>query len=219
MNQKDYTINQTFTLPSGGRVYNELVGPDITLRSMTTQEEMKRLSHSDSPYKNICEIIDDCIVSNCSISSRDMCLADYRFLLYMLRVVTYGNNYKLSTTCPYCGCGNVDTIDLTKLPMKEYDEKEVSSCLSFELPMTKSKVEIYLQTPRMIDTAQYNAKEYRKKTGQNIDYTTVFTIQELLKSIDGDPVNPVKITDWVKNLPMADTNMILNYANKAQTAF
>ena len=56
MNQKDYTINQTFTLPSEGKVYSELVGPDITLRSMTTQEEMKRLSPSDMPYKNICEI-------------------------------------------------------------------------------------------------------------------------------------------------------------------
>ena len=219
MNQKDYTINQTFTLPSKGLVYNELVGPDITLRSMTTQEEMKRLSHSDLPYKNICEIIDDCIVSDCKISSRDMCLADYQFLLYMLRVVTYGNNYKLTTTCPYCGCGNVDTIDLTKINLVDYDQKQVSKYLSFELPVTKSKIEIYLQTPRMVDTAQYNTKEYRKKTGQNIDYTTVFTIQELIKSIDGEPVNPIKITEWIKNLPMADTNTILNYADKANRSF
>lgn len=219
MNQKDYTINQTFTLPSGGRVYSESVGPDITLRSMTTQEEMKRLSHSESPYKNICEIIDDCILSNCGISSRDMCLADYRFLLYMLRVVTYGNNYKLSSTCPYCGCSNVDTIDLTKLPVKEYNQEEVSKCLSFDLPMTKSKVELYLQTPRMIDNAQAAAKDYRKKTGQNFDFTPIFTIQELLKSIDGEPVNPVKITEWVRNLPMADTNTILNYAEKANKSF
>lgn len=219
MNQKDYTINQTFTLPSEGKVYSELVGPDITLRSMTTQEEMKRLSPSDMPYKNICEIIDDCIISPCNISSRDMCLADYRFLLYMLRVVTYGNNYKLSTTCPYCGCGNVDTIDLTKLPLKEYNQEEVSKYLSFELPMTKSRIELYLQTPRMVDTAQYNAKEYRKKSGQTVDYTTVFTIQELIKSIDGAPVNPVKITEWVKTLPMADTNTILVYADKANSSF
>lgn len=219
MNQNDYTINQTFTLPSRGRVYNELVGPDVTLRSMTTQEEMKRLSHSDLPYKNICEIIDDCIVSNCGISSRDMCLADYRFLLYMLRVVTYGNNYKLSTTCPYCGCSNVDTIDLTKLTEFEYNHEEVSKYLAFQLPRTGSNIEIYLQTPRMVDTAQYNSKEYRKKTGQTIDYTTVFTIQELIKTIDGEPVNPIKITEWVKNLPMADTNTILAYADKAGRSF
>ena len=72
MNQKDYTINQTFTLPSEGKVYSELVGPDITLRSMTTQEEIIRLSPSAMPYKNICEIIDDCISSPWYISSRDI---------------------------------------------------------------------------------------------------------------------------------------------------
>ena len=58
---KEVSIKETFTLPSKGLVYDEKINPNITLRSMTTMEEMKRLSPSDLEYKTISEIIDDCI--------------------------------------------------------------------------------------------------------------------------------------------------------------
>ena len=219
MNKQDYTINETFTLPSKGFVYASTIAPDITLRSMTTQEEMKRLSHSDLPYKNMCEIIDDCIVSDCGISSYDMCLADYRFLLYMLRVVTYGPAYKLTTTCPYCGTTNNETVDLLLLDVKDVDMGDIEYYSKFELPITKSKIELKLQTPRMVDTAQYNAKEFKKRSGSSIDSSTVFVIQELIKTIDDEAPNRLTVTDWIRSLPMADTNTILTYADRLNDSF
>ena len=71
------------------------VNPNIKIRSMTTEEEMKRLGYTEQPYKMLSEIIDDCLVDKPGISTYDMCLGDYEFLLHKLRVVTYGSDYKI----------------------------------------------------------------------------------------------------------------------------
>ena len=78
----DYTVAEEFTLPSLGKVYSEKVTPVVKLKSMTTNQEMKRLAPGERAYKTLCEIIDECLVENPGISSYDMCLADYQFLLH-----------------------------------------------------------------------------------------------------------------------------------------
>jgi hypothetical protein len=84
----NYSIAEEYTLPSLGKVYTQKINPLVKLRSMTTEEEMKRLSPSERQYKNLCDIIDDCIVEPIGISAYDMCIADYQFLLHKLRIVT-----------------------------------------------------------------------------------------------------------------------------------
>ena len=102
----NYSIAEEYVLPSRGKVYSQNVNPNVKIRSMTTEEEMKRLAPSDKTYKNLCEIIDDCLVENPGISSYDMCLADYQFLLHKLRVVTYGPDYPITSKCPFCRSDN-----------------------------------------------------------------------------------------------------------------
>ena len=91
------TILEYFELPSKGLIYNnegrEI--PKFKMRSMTTVEEMKRLSHCEDAYRLISEIIDDCILDKIGISSYDMHIGDYQYLLHRLRVVTYGSEYKV----------------------------------------------------------------------------------------------------------------------------
>lgn len=209
----DYTISETFTLPSKGLIYETKIDPNITLRSMTTQEEMQRLSPSDLPYKNMCDILDACIINKIGISTYDFCMADYQFILQRLRIVTYGVDYSLVSSCPYCGTNNKGTIDLSDLPVTEYDDN-IISYLKFDLPRSKVTIELNYQTPRMMDSATINTKEYKKKTDSRIDMTTAFIVQELIKTIDGEKPNRLRITDWVRKLPMMDTNTILAYMEK-----
>ena len=70
----DYTIVNEFTLPSQGLVYNKEINPRVKLRSMTTAEEMKRLNHSERPYRLMAEVINDCIVDNTGIDVYDLCI-------------------------------------------------------------------------------------------------------------------------------------------------
>ena len=108
----DARIAETFTLPSRGLIYEEKVNPDIVLGSMKTKHEMLRLSASENSNKIMADIIDDCIVGDPGISSYDMCLGDFQFLMYKLRTVTFGPEYEMYTICPYCGADNNLTINL-----------------------------------------------------------------------------------------------------------
>ena len=213
----DYTINGTCTLPSEGKVYDMVVDPQIKLRSMSTNDEMKRLSPTDTPYKTLCDIIDDCTLSSPGISSYDMCLGDYQFLLYKLREVTYGRNYPLSNYCPYCGHENIIDIDLDSLPILEYTDN-IMQYVEFDLPNSKKHIKIKFQTPRMLDEATIKAKEIKSKVQNNYDYTLIYTLAGMIDEIDGKKHNSFELEEIAKKLSMQDVNTIIAHAEKINLA-
>jgi hypothetical protein len=210
----DYTIAENYTLPSLGKIYGVEVNPNIKIRSMTTQEEMKRLAPSEGVYKNICEIIDDCLVEKPGISSYDMHLGDYQFLLHKMRIVTYGPEYTISSTCPYCTCFHKNTINLDDLNVIKYEES-VKNYFEFELPKTKRHIKLRMQTPRILDLVEERAKEAkRKQLKMPGDPAFLFAIEYMIDEIDGKKPHPLKITEFVQELPMMDTNYIIKHSQK-----
>ena len=161
----DYTtIKETFTLPSKGKVYGEDFPETITLRSMTTQEEMELLGPAENEYKKLCDIIDACMVDKYPISSYDMIMGDYEFLLHKLRVVTYGTDYNMVIQCPNCKRVVKSKTNLDDIEVIEFDSKEIGN-REITLPQTKSVVKLSFQTPRMCDRVIAQAKEYKKNSG------------------------------------------------------
>lgn len=214
----NYVIGEEFTLPSLGKVYNVEVNPNIKLRSMTTNEEMKRLNHSDRPYKTMAEIIDDCLVTKLPISSYDMCLGDYQFLLHRLRIVTYGPDYALSCTCPLCTSQTVDTINLEDMQVNQLTDdlyESLRKYFEFDLPRSKSHISIRLQTPHMIDDVNLAVKDFKKRASLfQGDSAILFTLKSLIREIDYETPDPLKVESWIQNLPMMDTNYILKAAQR-----
>ena len=216
----NYSIAEEYVLPSGGKVYAEQVTPVVKIRSMPTEEEMKRLAPSERAYKNICEIIDDCLVEDPGISAYDMCLADYQFLLHKLRVVTYGSDYNTTSICPYCGTENSGVVNLNDLKVVPYSLNDFSKYNEFVLPVTKKKITIRMQTPRMIDDVTAQSKELQRKSkGAAGDTAFLFTLQNLIETIDGKKLDPIKKEDFVRQLPMMDTNYIVKHAQKLVESF
>lgn len=216
----NYSIAEEFTLPSRGLVYPVKVNPVVKLRSMTTEEEMKRLAPSDRAYKNLCEIIDDCLIENPGISSYDMCVADYQFLLHKLRIVTYGSEYPSVARCPYCKTDNEQSLNLSELEVVNYDEAELAKYLEFELPTSKKKIKLRLQTPRMIDEINLRNKELKKKSkGASAESAFLFTVASLIDTVDGVKIDPIKKEQFVRTMPMMDTNYIIKHAEKLVESF
>lgn len=210
----DYTLTGNYTLPSLGKVYNVDVNPNVKIRSMTVAEEMKRLNSSDRPYKNLADIIDDCLVDKPGISSYDMCLGDFQYLLHKLRVVTYGTKYKLSSKCPHCGFDNVGEIDLNEMSVSSYTD-EVEKYFDIELPVSKNRVRLRMQTPRMLDDINVRVKEITsKRKSSSKDSAFLLNIESVIDTVDGSKLDVFKKSDFVKQLPMADINYILASVNK-----
>lgn len=211
---ENYTIAEEYTLPSKGLVYDKQIKPTIKLRSMTTQEEMKRLGKSNLVYKPMSEIIDDCLIEKPGISSYDMCIGDYQFLLYKLRVVTYGPKYKVESICPICGRKNNYTVDLDNLTIREYSD-ELSKYLNITLPKSGDKIEIRMQTPRILDEIRSKSEDLQKRQ-PNLTGEPAFliTLQTLISRVNGQALDSIKLDDYVRKMPMADANYILKCAEK-----
>ena len=216
----DFTIANEYTLPSLGKVYDREINPNFKLRSMTTQEEMKRLNHSDKPNKNISELIDACLVEDIGISAYDLCLPDFQYMLHKLRIVTYGPNYKLTSSCPWCGSSNMNQVNLDEMSVKEFDEELYAKYIEFELPMLKREVRLKMQTPRILDTIAARVRDYKKKNVyMDGDVTLLFTLEALIDTIDGNIPEKFKLTEFLKKLPMMDTNYITKAAEILNESF
>lgn len=215
---EDYTIAEEYTLPSEGNVYGKEINANIKLRSMTTQEEMKRLGHSPYVYKMFSNIIDDCLIEKPGISAYDLCIGDYQFLLYKLRIVTYGSEYKVDSICPYCGQVNHLTIDLDKLKTNKFTDS-LKKHMEFELPISKKIIKLKLQTPRILDDIAKKVKEVETQSS-NIESepAILFNIISLIDTIDGQEFSEAKLETFVRELPMRDANAILNHAKAVATS-
>ena len=55
----------------------------VSLRSMTTMEELQRNSSQTDEYRNLSEVIEKCILNKkeLPISVYDMCIGDFQYLL------------------------------------------------------------------------------------------------------------------------------------------
>lgn len=209
---ENLVLTEEYTLPSLGKMYSVELNPEVKLRSMTTNEEMLRLSPSERAYKVIAEIIDDCLLTKLPIKSYDLCIGDFIFLLHKLRITTYGPEYKTVSTCPYCGNSNERTLDLDKLSWNTYSD-ELKDLFEFKLPVSGNFIKIKAQTPRIIDNISVRSKDLKKQASGNIgDPALLFNVIEVIDTIDGEKPNPLNIEKWVRELPMRDTNYILNHS-------
>ena len=212
----DYTIKEDFELPSKGLVYSKSINPKVSLRSMTTEEEMKRLGHSPYVYKMFSDIIDDCLVDKPGIPVYDMCLGDYQYLLYKLRIVTYGSDYRVSSICPYCGSNNESTVNLDKLKINSYSDS-LKKLMEFELPVSKKLIKLRLQTPRIIDEVEKITKEENSKSSDSNESAVLYNVMSVIETVDGIAYDDMKKEMFVRKLPMRDVNKILQQAKKCVT--
>ena len=214
---QDYVLFEEGTLPSLGKLYREKnVNPEFKVRSMTTVEEMRRLSHSERPLKVICDIIDDCLINNPfnGMSVCDMCLGDYQYILHKLRVATYGPSYKMNTYCPLCGASEIQDIDLDTLEHVQFTE-EIFSLMNLTLPVTKAELTLKYQTPRMLDTTTIKKKDFEKgMPNSTVDQTLLFTVCSVIDTVNSEHLDSFQLENYVRKLPMRDTNAILKRANK-----
>ena len=216
----EFTIANEYTLPSQGKVYEREINPNFKLRSMTTADEMKRLNHSDKPNKNIADIIDDCLVENPGISAYDLCLPDFQYMLHKLRIVTYGPSYKLSSSCPWCGAVNTHSVNLDDLNVKEFNEDVFRKYSEFELPYTHKTIKLRMQTPRILDNISTKVKDVRKKNPDfQGDPAFLFTLEALIDTVDDTVLDRYRGMDYIRKLPMMDTNYIIKAGEKLNESF
>lgn len=213
--QTDYTIMEGYELPSKGKIYTENVDPHVELRSMTARDEMKRLSPSSTPLKTLADIIEGCCLEKPVIPVYDMSLGDYEFLLHKLRIVTYGEDYKISLRCPECG-ESIETIaKLGHLNVKEFNEDEVKNLQTFSLPKSGRIVSLNFLSPRLVEEMEVKVKDMKRRyKNATIDFETLVRLLCNIDLIDGEKKSETELENIITNLPALDLQKILNNIDK-----
>ena len=212
MNTKT-SIIEKFTLPSKGLIYDNPINSEVTLRSMTTMDELIRLSPSTKPYSFMASLIQSCIVGELGMDVEDLCLADYQFLLHKLRIITYGPEYPMMTRCPFCGKIEDQVINLDELECVSYTD-EMKELFTIHLPVYDVDVKLNYSTPRMLDRILERKQEILDKNPEALDPTFILTLQELIDKVDGQTLSRVKLEGFVQNMNMKDANLIIRQSDK-----
>ena len=213
--QTDYTIAEGYTLPSKGKIYNENVNPHVELRSMTARDEMKRLSPSSTPLKTLADIIEDCCIETPAIHVYDMSLGDYEFLLHKLRIVTYGEDYKVALRCTECGELIETVAKLDQLNVKEFDEDLVHELQTFSLPVSGRTITLDFLTPRKVEEMEVKTKDMKRKyKNATIDFETLVRVLCNIDLVDGEKKKEHELENIITNLPARDLQKILNNIDK-----
>lgn len=203
------TIQGTYTLPSKGLIYSKPINPEVTLRSMTTMDELKRLQPNDNEQRVMCNLINDCIVGDLGIDAYDLCMGDYNYLLHRLRVLSHGPEYKMVTRCPKCQTIEEQTFNLDTLEVNEYEDGMLD-LLNVHLPKSDVDVKLRFTTSRMIDEVEKRRKDILKQTPDALDPRYLVTLEYLIESVDGKVLSYVDKEKFVQNLPIKDANLIIN---------
>ena len=209
--QINYTIGECANLPSKGLIYGNNTPATVELRSMTARDEMKRLSPSSTQFKTLADIIEGCMIEKLPVHVYDMALGDYEYLLHRLRIVTYGDEYKMSLRCPFCG-EYIDAVaHLEELEVQEFDSAAFEAARTLVLPKSGSTVTLNFQTPRMLDENENKVKDYKRRfKDAEIDFSLLVTLTSAIDTVDGLHMDSVKAETFVNRLPAMDMTKILN---------
>jgi hypothetical protein len=213
--QTNYTIGEGMELPSKGLIYDKPVKAYVELRSMTARDEMKRLSPSPARFKILADIIEDCMIEKPPIHVYDMALGDYEYLLHRLRIVTYGEEYKVAIKCLNCGEITDTVAHLEELQVIPFDHAKFEELSTIKLPKKGDTVTIKFQTPRMLDEIEAEVKELKRKfKSADISFDLLVLLKNVINTVNGAKLTTSQLETYVNNLPALDMTKLVNVVDE-----
>lgn len=197
---EDYQVK----LPSNGIPYKDLddglANGEITIRPMSLADEEilgnKTYSKNGTIFS---KLLDSCIVNDVNV--KKLIPYDVFYLLYYLRKITYGEDYKFEITCPECGKKYEKTIDISEVEWEEIEDKAVRGIKTIKLPVSKFTLTIEAPTLGNEEEVVKISKKFEDSSDTILNY--VVRTRELLDD-NGEPVNPNDYADFFEALPGKD---------------
>lgn len=211
-------IQEVFTLPSNGRLYaGTNIPSEVRLRAMSTLDEKIRLA-SNNPFKTTPALIKNCL-EGMDFDTEDLKLFDLYFLMFKLREITYGSDYKININCRHCGATNKVTVDLSQLEVTMLDETDTEP-FTITLPNSGDQLACKYLSCKDLNRLQ-NEVERIKLKDPSIDESDVNFIPGLcarVVSVNGEEWPAPKLTQYMQKMHAMDYNYFnkkyLNITNK-----
>ncbi|NCC70349.1 hypothetical protein EOM09_02095 [bacterium] len=216
-------VYETLELPSKGKFYTKnppLKDGLIKIRAMTTKEEkIIDAINGNTFYQNWCDIIRLCV--NSAFDAKDLTFNDFIYLLFYLRVKSYGSMYSITTKCDECGKENKLSINIGEFETKFLFDDIIEP---FEIELPVSNIKILTKIPRMRDIIESSRKSYSetkikgKKVSTETFMRAICTTSMVLPNSDNtvleNPEDMLTILEIYEMLPANDSLYLKKFMNK-----
>ena len=215
----DDTFTQEITLPSKGLLNANIPNGRVTQRCMMVADQKYLTSSVSSSDNQIHQILQRTTTQPQDFDIKDLSVADTLYMLFKLRILSYGNIYKFKTRCPVCGEVIEVSADLTTLNVNTLDD-DYKDHLSVQLPHRKDTVHIKMLTNRDLDNINNEIqRRKRKNTKDESDY--VLRLVGSIESIDvvkdkSQLTHPIDIERYVSGLTDYDAATIIHARDSIQ---
>lgn len=196
------SIKETAKLPSRGLIYGFKVPEEFPLRAMTTMEEKLRLSSNNS-MEVLPEIINRC--ADNKIDAYKLSLIDLQYLMFKLRIITYGPDYSVDVICPTCGKRHKLVLDLDSIETKYINDDASEYFEVGPLPMSKDIILCKYLTAEDYDNISKDSKKMLNKyPNYEGDPSLIIRYEYAIKSINGEDVTQDEIKEYIETLHARD---------------
>lgn len=213
MSKSRVAIRETYSLPSRGLVYGESIPDKVTIRAMTTKEEKQRLAGIGLYV--IPDIIKACIVEPDNIDVYNMKLFDINYLMYKIRIVTYGPMYDLTLRCAHCGHIFNTSINLDDLPVKEVEDNFKEPFMTSPLPVSKDVIEFKLFS---VNDLAHISRESKRMASKFPDYELnpedIVTLMQKVETVNGEKLNDIDLRTYLEDMNARDLLVFETEYNK-----
>ena len=205
MAKKNGTIEETYSLPSLGKLYGDNFPSEVTIRTMTTFEEKMRLGNQGF-WRTMCNILDAVVTSPENFDTTQMTTFDFYFLMYKMRTVSYGANYKVSVTCPHCRQKMISNVNLDELKVTYLDDKFCEPIEIGPLPRSGDTLQCkYLRVSDFINNEKRAKDILRDHPDYDGDPLYILNKASQIVAINGERKSPIEIQMYVEKMPALDS--------------
>lgn len=203
----------TVTLPSKGLLYKDSKIPaEISLRGMTTKEEKILFGSSGGDVFE--KILRNCVTNPKNLDTNELISNDETFLIMQLRMVTYGDDYRVSVECPHCHRRSTYKISLSEFIVNYLDD-DFEEPIEVKLPRSGDVLSLKLLRNKDLKFIDRYAKKFAKQFDLNfreVEYTC--RMAKFISKINGEDVDFVKARDYVENMYSLDSAKFWTVLNK-----
>lgn len=198
-------VQENYILPSLGKLYGEDYPSEISIRSMTTFEEKMRLGNQGF-YQTMCNILNAVVTAPENFNAEDLILSDFRFLMYKMRVVSYGPEYKVAVRCPHCNKLIESRVDLDSLEVKYLDEDAKPVFDIGPLPRSGDILTCKYITVRDMMNIDKRAEDILKNSPNYVgDATYIPGLAARIKAINNEELVSIGLEKYVEQMNSLDS--------------
>lgn len=211
---KEFT--QEITLPSKGAFNPEIPRGELVQRCMMVKDQKYLSGSNQSASSAIHQLLQNTTTSPEEFDIMKLTLPDTLYMLFKLRILSYGSEYRFRTRCPECGKKIEVKVDLSQVPVEVLDD-DFEDKLVVELPHSKDKVYTKMLTNQDIEEVNREIKRRKKRNSEDESDYILRIVRSIDKVILAEPNKDGKkelkslleIERYISNLTDLDASTII----------